>query len=431
MMRTLCPPLFCVADDITGAAEIAGVALSQGLRVSLLMYSGQSAEGLPECDVCVVATDSRSMTPHEAASCVADVCRLIIRLTGGRTGICVFKKTDSVLRGNILHELTAMAGTLNKRRVMLLAQNPSKGRIVKDGEYLVSGVPLHETDFSSDPEFPAVTSDATAILRHNAHDAEGSSPQLLPAVNLALDRSPMPEDAISVADAASQAEIMRQLHKTSAGTLLAGGADFFAAVARKAFEKASTEKASTEKATTANADTATAATAPDGSILGRILRSGGKVMAVCGSTQSESLISQPLLQHTESREEPMPDNVFEGHPADAWHSRLMMSWKRSRFLAVCIGKHPRRGAEYARRLRREMALAVGLLCSEQQPEALVIEGGATAFSLLSLMGWQMFQVESQLSPGVVALRLKRDNGSPRSPIVILKPGSYPWGGIFG
>ena len=54
---------------------------------------------------------------------------------------------------------------------------------------------------------------------------------------------------------------------------------------------------------------------------------------------------------------------------------------------------------------------------------LVIEGGATAFAILTAMNWDKLQLIEQIAAGVVAL--KHDNV-----IVVLKPGSYPWGGMF-
>ena len=48
--------LIVIADDLTGAAEMAGVAWSKGLSVNMMM---QVSRNLPSCDVLVVATDTR------------------------------------------------------------------------------------------------------------------------------------------------------------------------------------------------------------------------------------------------------------------------------------------------------------------------------------------------------------------------------------
>ena len=52
-----------IADDITGAAEMAGIACCHGQSTSLLT---ERAGGAPSCEVLVIATDTRSMTEAEA-----------------------------------------------------------------------------------------------------------------------------------------------------------------------------------------------------------------------------------------------------------------------------------------------------------------------------------------------------------------------------
>ena len=90
------------------------------------------------------------------------------RLTGALPCV-LFKKTDSALRGHVVAELTALMEATGYRRAVYLPANPSKGRIIKDGAYYINGNPIHETDFSFDPEFPAKTS----VLRERFPDAEG------------------------------------------------------------------------------------------------------------------------------------------------------------------------------------------------------------------------------------------------------------------
>ena len=57
--------MIVIADDITGAAEIAGIAVHYGLQVELLTDVGGSA---PKADVLVVATDTRSLSEADAVA---------------------------------------------------------------------------------------------------------------------------------------------------------------------------------------------------------------------------------------------------------------------------------------------------------------------------------------------------------------------------
>ena len=146
--------ILVVADDITGAAEVAGVAHEAGCRVRFTT----SWEGLTEgevSEVTVLATDTRSMPQSEARQCAQAVVDTLRQ--GENPYTHLFKKTDSVLRGWVADELAPFA-ELGYDKVLLMPANPSKGRTIEQGEYRINGTPLHETVFSTDPEFPARTS---------------------------------------------------------------------------------------------------------------------------------------------------------------------------------------------------------------------------------------------------------------------------------
>ena len=96
-----------IADDITGAAEIAGIAHRYGLRTILSLSSSPLGgnEGGFDADVIVIATDARSYGPEEAARMMKEAMSSI-PLEGGTWG--VFHKVDSALRGNVKEELDAI-----------------------------------------------------------------------------------------------------------------------------------------------------------------------------------------------------------------------------------------------------------------------------------------------------------------------------------
>ena len=163
--------MIVIADDITGAAEMAGIAHEHGVPVRLVCGCGTATDGTT-----VIATDTRSMTEAEA---VAETQRILLPLSfshlkvgmwhamEGDGGRHLFKKTDSALRGHVIAELSAIMQTLGYQRAVYLPANPSKGRIIRNGTYYINGKPIHETDFSFDPEFPAKTS----VLKERFPDA--------------------------------------------------------------------------------------------------------------------------------------------------------------------------------------------------------------------------------------------------------------------
>ena len=203
--------MIVIADDITGAAEMAGIAHQHGLSVRLsiagsLCCAPVAAE---RTDVLVIATDTRSMTEEEA---VNETRRITSQLSTLNSQL--FKKTDSALRGHVVAELSALMQTTGYQRAIYLPANPSKGRIIRNGCYYIKEVrgeksevrevPIHETAFSYDPEFPAKTS----VLRERFPDAE--------------------EHHILMPDAETTADIQQIVTaNNNPDTLLAGAADLF------------------------------------------------------------------------------------------------------------------------------------------------------------------------------------------------------------
>ena len=106
--------ILVLADDITGAAEIAGVALSYGRRTFLSM--GHIPQDTNNADVIVIATDIRSGDKENAAFVIKRLCRdLKTIVSENKTGLTIFKKTDSVLRGHIGTELHILMKHLGYR----------------------------------------------------------------------------------------------------------------------------------------------------------------------------------------------------------------------------------------------------------------------------------------------------------------------------
>lgn len=396
-----------IADDITGAAEICGIALCYGLKTSLLTEVNDG--GLSECDVCVIATDTRSSNAAEAIAEHTGICRVISKIRQCRPDmkLCIFKKTDSALRGHILDEISAAKDVLSFSNCLLIPQNPTKERVIDKGVYKIDGVPIHETPFSFDPEYPAATSVASDILNRN-------SSRGLPVENLYLDAS-MESGKTYIADAVSLSDIERQLLKADGNTLLAGGADFFSVILSLLHNK---------KRTVCRG---TLSRLQDAMSLNTCKTDAGKIIIACGSTQSKPVLNEPLMRIADSAEINVPLSLPEGKDAHAWINEACIAYHKNDILVIGVENHKVMGADYARRIKKLMAETASMLAGETMPAALIIEGGATAFAILSELRWNRFAVEVQFSPGVIGIR---PVSTGKCPLVVLKPGSYPWGKLF-
>ncbi|MCR5366362.1 MAG: four-carbon acid sugar kinase family protein [Prevotella sp.] len=374
--------MIVIADDITGAAEIAGIAFSKGHQVSLVCGSSACCD-IVAAQTTVIATDTRSMTEAEA---IAESHRIASHLSPLTTYL--FKKTDSALRGHVVAELTALMEATGYQRAVYLPANPSKGRIIKNGRYYINNVPIHETDFSFDPEFPAKTS----VLRERFPDAEAKG--------------------IIMPDAESEENIRRLIAEYNDGkTLFAGAADLFSALLN------------------VNHGDAYHGDRPSDSSL-RLANHGVSplydTLILCGSTQSKSLdLGIPIA--------PMPLEIYDGN-------KDLSLWDTSEYakihsLILTMPFTHRTGKKAAVHLRSMMAQKTKELITQHQPSHLIIEGGATAWATLQTLGWTQFKIVAQIAPGVVQMSATiachtSTCGSKKRVIVTLKPGSYPWGDLF-
>lgn len=382
-----------ISDDITGAAEIAGMAHAYGL--STVLTTGEQCPSDNKAEVVVFAADTRSMSEEEACNTIRRIATPLKEIEGVR----VFKKIDSVLRGHVIAEMQALMDTLQCPRALLVPQNPSKQRIIRQGEYLIENTPLHQTPFCNDPEYPAATAQVEELLQHRAQMLQVE--EAIPAAGICVANA---EDMEQVARQTAKCTGVENMQPAETGRILIGGAaDAFDAWLRQWRP----DLKHAEKPT---------ALPP--------VREVNRALIVCGSTQSKSIVQLPYLRAIDATEVMMPEEVFHGRENGVWFRILQEEYEQSPVLVVGIGDYGNYGAAYALRLKDLMAQAVQALVIQHPPQLLLIEGGATAFAILSKLRWNTFTVAGQYAPGVVGIR----HGSIH---IILKPGSYPWGAIFG
>jgi hypothetical protein len=145
-----------IADDVSGAAELAGAAVQHGLSAEVqTTFSAETS-----ADVICLTTETRSLTPAHAADVVRNIGTHVVSASPE----WIFKKCDSVLRGPVLAEARALAEVAGKKHIVIAPANPSRDRTIRDGTYFVSDQALHETAFSRDPDHPRLTSRVEELL---------------------------------------------------------------------------------------------------------------------------------------------------------------------------------------------------------------------------------------------------------------------------
>ncbi|MEU9065009.1 four-carbon acid sugar kinase family protein [Streptomyces sp. NPDC048430] len=125
--------VLALADDLSGAAETA-----IALRVPGRLALGVPKHPGPADASLVMDLDTRQAGPDKAAETVRDALALA---AGHRL---LFKKVDSLLRGNLASEAAAFAA--GARAVVVATALPALGRTVRDGIVHLRGAALHTTD---------------------------------------------------------------------------------------------------------------------------------------------------------------------------------------------------------------------------------------------------------------------------------------------
>lgn len=378
--------LCVIADDFTGAAEIAGVALRYGMAGEVQTELRADVDAPLIC----VDTDTRSCRAEVAARRVALVARQC-RAAGLRS---VFKKVDSAVRGNVVAELSALMGAFSLDRALLVPANPTLGRVIIDGQYLVQGTPLHLTDFARDPEYPAKTADVRDILTQTGYEP----------IHVLPSGAGLAAAGIIVGETASHEDVTAWACRLDRGTLPAGAAEFFGAFLEQiGFERL--ERAS---------------------LVGR-RATAGRSLFVSGSVSDQS---HAFCRRSEVRGIPvlrMPVGLFE---QDAQAPRLVREWSDAavRGFATCaqvivaIDRPLRHEPGLPHRLSGHLGAVVQHVLAQIALKNVFIEGGATAAALARRLGWKRLIARREMAPGVVSMQVDPDPG----PLITLKPGSYGW-----
>lgn len=376
---------YVIADDLTGAAEIAGVAHRLGCRVRLTT----SVDGfLAEDEVVVLATDTRSMSREEALQTTRAVVQTFASMPGRERVERLFKKTDSVLRGHVVAELEALQAA-GYSRALLLPANPSKGRLIRRKNYTIGGLPLTRTLFRHDPEFPARTSNVVQLMG-------GSIPYITTRT-----RRVRLNEGVTMGEIGSMEELRSHVARfDSEEVVLAGSADLFQCLMEQHGKTA----------------TKTDSFAGFGN---------RRSLIVLGSTARHNLFEEPFFVRNKVAISPMPDDVFAGGSPTGWIQSAEQLARQADSLLLRIPQQITHEAGKALQLRHQMAETVMALIARLKPEEVVIEGGATAFTILHALKWGELTIANEIAPGVVRL-----HHAPSNTYLTFKPGSYPWGGCF-
>ena len=355
-----------IADDFTGAAELAGISLRYGLKVELCTGNATATDA----DVLIFSTDSRSLNKQAALQVTEQKLKEVLQLNP----TFIYKKIDSVLRGYVLDELKLQMQLQNKTKAIVLPANPSLQRTISNQQYFVQGKPISETSFATDPEFPATSSFIKELLNDDT-------------IKVLPHSAAMPSAGIVIAEATTTADVEKWAAKVDSETVLAGAGDFYTALLQQRYQKQ-----------------------PQSA-----LKLQMPFLYVCGTAYDQSL---QYIQHVHG-ELQLVNYIGERElqDADAFVDRCanMLQQKQKAIIAFDATRLPDHIT--ATTLRTKMAGLVAAIVAKARPAELFIEGGSTATAILEALNIHQLTPVHELTRGVV--RMKAGDLS-----ITAKPGSY-------
>lgn len=208
--------LLMIADDFTGALDTGVQLAAHGIPTQVVV--GQADLSACSSTVLVVDTETRHLPAAKAAKAVEELTHSAVENGVG----CIYKKTDSALRGNIGAELAALLKASGARNLPFLPAFPQIGRTTKKGVHYIDGVPVNESPFGIDPFEPVRCAEVTKLIHLQTE---------IPAQNLRPGETASDKTGILVYDAATAADLEaagRQLFQNGTPPVLAGCAGFAA-----------------------------------------------------------------------------------------------------------------------------------------------------------------------------------------------------------
>lgn len=379
--------IIVVADDFTGAAELAGIGLSHGLTVELDI---ERLETSTEAEMLVIATDTRSKSLEAALNELRDLAERI----SFYSSVLVYKKVDSVLRGHILEEIEVMVEVLGMKGAILVPANPLLGRVIINGHYYVKGEPLQHTSFSQDPEFGISTSSVAGLLAKN-----GSSPKF----SIVKPEEFSGEGNIVLGEASCNEDLDFWAEKAISGWLPAGAAGFFHSLLHRTGRKVKAKRD------------------------GKSLEDRKGILYVCGSTFQGSREQVRLASESGPFVCFMPGELFrEGPKAQAslgqWINEVVSTLDSQGKAVVAVREDITSESGKSKWIRKQFSLLAEGVLGRSEIRELVIEGGSTASAILYRLGFTRLKPFHQFEQGVIQMKIEDKPGMN----LTLKPGSYAW-----
>jgi uncharacterized protein YgbK (DUF1537 family) len=407
--------LGCIADDYTGASDLANTLTRCGLRTVQTIGVPSEELALPEVDAVVVSLKSRSIEAGRAVS-RSRAAEKWLRGRGARHVLFKICSTfDSTDAGNIGPVMDALRADSADAIVLVTPAFPETGRTVYQGNLFVGSVPLNESPLKDHPLNPMHDSNLVRVLARQSKTKVG----LVALADVARGIDAVRARLADLSKQGIGAAVIDAVFDRDLETIGAVALDHRLSVGASGIGLGLARALVAARPVKSNA----------GSTISDVAV-GGPAACLAGSC------SQATLQQIAKAEAAMPvlhldpDQIVTGKD----EARRALGWAKERLkggpvliassstpdqVAAVQARHGREAAGHA--IEQAMAdIAEGLVQSGVR--RLVVAGGETSGAVVDRLGIPGFLVGAEIAAGVPVLRAVGANGGEM--LLALKSGNF-------
>jgi uncharacterized protein YgbK (DUF1537 family) len=407
--------LGCVADDYTGASDLANTLQRNSLRTVQTIGVPDASLPLDAVDAVVIALKIRSV-PAEEAVAAARKAERWLRGRGARHVMYKICSTfDSTDAGNIGPVMDALAADAGETIVLVTPAFPETGRSVYQGHLFVGAVPLNESPLKDHPLNPMRDANLVRVLQRQTATPIGLADRAsvargAAALDAKLDALAQDGKGAAIADAVDESDL-ETLGKAAARRRVSVGASGLGLGLARALSAGAAHEAEIG--------------APVGGL--RACLAGSCSQATLGQIAEAEKI-MPVLRLD-------PARIMTG-PEEAARA---MRWAKDRLAAgpVLIASsatpdqvatvQAAHGRDAAGHAIEQAFAAIAEALVEAGVRRLVVAGGETSGAVVDRLRLAAFRLGPEIAPGVPVLRTL---GAKDDMLLALKSGNFGAPGFF-
>jgi len=386
------PLLGCIADDLTGATDLANMLVRGGMRTIQVIGVPPGGGALPEADAIVVALKSRTIPPAEAVT-QSLAAFAALKAAGTRQYFFKYCSTfDSTDAGNIGPVADALLAALGAKFAIACPAFPENGRTIYQGHLFIGRQLLSDSSMRDHPLTPMTDSNLVRVLGRQTRARVGLVPLSVvsegaTAIEAAFARLTAEGVTYAIVDATEDRHLLEIGAACVDLPLITGGSGIALGLPENFRRRGLLEA-------TGDAD--------------KLPKVGGSAAVLAGSCSAATLgqIEAFAKSHAALKLDPLALAAGKASAAEA------LAWAKPRLAAgpllIYASAPPADVGEIQAKLGRERAgalveqalaeIAAGLVAAGAR--RLVVAGGETSGAVVQRLGVATLRIGAQIDPGV-------------------------------